>query len=297
MSLEEFVGDDLLRGIAALHQTSLLGPWPQTQRGHRRSRNFHAAFYGEDHAHGHLELCLLLSGQCAMSYDFQHYLLRAGDLGFFPPHLAHAETYWRADQPYVLAWWTLAAERTLVHVTRYARRSGWRMAERVELRNPTQETRAALRRLKQFITQTKTPQVTHLKEALLTVVVAMLRHLMAHGGEVGNSARQSVIDQAQVFIAKHPARTLTIAEVAREVLLSPNYLTTLFRTETGVSLGNYIKRERIRQAKKLLANTARSIKAIAFDLGFDDPYTFSRTFKRVEGISPQQFRVSAPAAE
>ena len=81
--------------------------------------------------------------------------------------------------------------------------------------------------------------------------------------------------------------------LARAVLLSPNYLTTLFRTEVGMPLGSYIKRDCVARAKALLTDTDKSVKEIAYDLGFDDPYTFSRTFKRVEGVAPAHYRRNA----
>jgi AraC-like DNA-binding protein len=238
----------------------------------------------EDHAHAHVELCLLLTGRCALSYRFKHYRLEPGDLGFFPPNLPHTETFLRPQLPYRLAWWILARDRLIVQVTEY--RSGkFRFVERATLRPMGQEVRDARRRLQQMVQGPRPPGVLAVKEALVTLTLHLMRQMIAQPGRP-----HGVIEQAKEFIRKHPNDALSISDVARAVLLSPNYLTSLFRTTTGLSLGNYIKRERIARAKAMLADGRRSVKDVAYALGFEDPYTFSRTFKRVEGVSPLHYR-------
>jgi AraC-like DNA-binding protein len=64
-------------------------------------------------------------------------------------------------------------------------------------------------------------------------------------------------------------------------------LTSLFRAETGTPLGRFILMERIALAQLRLRRPDASVKAAALDLGFADPFTFSRAFKRVTGRSPK----------
>ena len=80
--------------------------------------------------------------------------------------------------------------------------------------------------------------------------------------------------------------TAAMTDVARAVHVSPNYLTGLFRKETGTSLGRFILGERIGRAQKELGQAGASVKTVALQLGFADPFTFSRAFKRVTGRSP-----------
>jgi YesN/AraC family two-component response regulator len=54
----------------------------------------------------------------------------------------------------------------------------------------------------------------------------------------------------------------------------------------------YVNQFKVRQACQLLDNSTDSIRHIALSLGFDDPYYFSRLFKKTMGMSPQHYRAS-----
>ncbi len=174
------------------------------------------------------------------------------------------------------------SDRAIVQVTEYRRRR-YRIVDRVTLVPLGQDARLACRRLSRMIDRPRPPRVADVREALVTLTLLMLRRVVPRQG-----GRQSLIEQAQEYIRTHPDPSL--ADVARAVLLSPNYLTSLFRAETGLSLGSTIQRERMVRAKELLADSRRTVKDVAYEIGFDDPSSFSRAFKRVEGISPLHFR-------
>ncbi|HRJ48681.1 MAG TPA: helix-turn-helix transcriptional regulator, partial [Opitutaceae bacterium] len=89
------------------------------------------------------------------------------------------------------------------------------------------------------------------------------------------------------FVRAEAHRPLALADVARAVHVSPNYLTGLFRAETGTPLGKFILVERIARAQRQLARPGASVKSVALALGFADPFTFSRAFKRVTGRAPR----------
>ncbi|SDE19065.1 AraC-type DNA-binding protein [Paenibacillus sp. UNCCL117] len=69
-----------------------------------------------------------------------------------------------------------------------------------------------------------------------------------------------------------------------------DYLCQVFKKYAGVSIHQYTQQLRIQRAKHLLRHTSWSVKEIAQDTGYDDPFYFSRIFKRLEGVSPQQYR-------
>ncbi len=102
--------------------------------------------------------------------------------------------------------------------------------------------------------------------------------------------REVVVQRAIAFVQDQKNRALSLAEVAAEVHVSPNYLTSLFRSVTGKSLGRFISDERMQRARALLETTELSIKEVADQLGFADAYAFSRTFKTFSGHSPSQWR-------
>lgn len=82
----------------------------------------------------------------------------------------------------------------------------------------------------------------------------------------------------------------TPSHYASELNISTVYLNEAVRGVTGVSAGRYIRNEIVLRAKRQLVHTGRSIREIAYDLGFDDFAYFSRLFSSVAGMSPSEFR-------
>ena len=85
---------------------------------------------------------------------------------------------------------------------------------------------------------------------------------------------------------------LSREELAKQVYMSPDYLTKLFRKETGMSLSDYIIQKRISIAKQLLATTGLSMVEISRRTGFSYSSYFTRIFKKKTGMTPQQYRES-----
>lgn len=89
-----------------------------------------------------------------------------------------------------------------------------------------------------------------------------------------------------------PLPTPDNARLARSVDMHPSAFGRLFRTATGESPQAYARRLRLEQAAALLANSERSIDAIAEDCGFCDRHHFSRAFARCFGVPPAAYRRS-----
>lgn len=92
------------------------------------------------------------------------------------------------------------------------------------------------------------------------------------------------------YIRSHLNDNLTRESLAAMVYLTPDYLSHLFKRETGFSLTNYIIYERIEEAKRLLAGGGQSISDIATRCGFQNISYFSKQFKRLTGVTPREFR-------
>lgn len=108
------------------------------------------------------------------------------------------------------------------------------------------------------------------------------------------SAPPGSLERVLRFVHGHYLEPLTLKSVAARVHLNPRYLTTLVRRDTGLSLMDYILRERVRHAQRLLASTDRKIIDIAFDSGFRSLSRFYAAFARHYGKSPGDFRAAAP---
>jgi YesN/AraC family two-component response regulator len=87
-------------------------------------------------------------------------------------------------------------------------------------------------------------------------------------------------------------RDPSLTEMAQIVNLSPSRLRYLFKKETGVAPGHYLRTFRLEQAKELLENTFLSVKEIIRRVGANDQSHFIREFKKAYGLTPAQYRTS-----
>ena len=99
--------------------------------------------------------------------------------------------------------------------------------------------------------------------------------------------------EAALWIDANAHEPINLEGAAGEAGLSPFHFLRLFRAVLGVTPHQYLVRCRLRRAAGLLADVARPITDIAYDVGFADLSNFVRTFHRAAGVSPRDFRRAA----
>lgn len=100
-----------------------------------------------------------------------------------------------------------------------------------------------------------------------------------------------VVEKVLYFIATNFRNSIGLQEVAKEVNLSPAYLTDLIRRETGKTVGSWIVERRMAEARHLLLETDRPVNQIAESVGYLDSSYFIRLFRRLNGTTPQAWRL------
>lgn len=103
---------------------------------------------------------------------------------------------------------------------------------------------------------------------------------------------ETSIDQIKEYIRENLEKDLTRNELAERVFLNQEYLSKLFKKQTGVSLSTYIINERINVAKGLLVKTDMSVSLIASKIGYSNFSHFSQIFKKSTGLTPVEYRQS-----
>lgn len=105
------------------------------------------------------------------------------------------------------------------------------------------------------------------------------------------------IDHHHIYILKAKKvlqeqywKQIRLQDMADQFGMSPNYLSHLFKKETGETFKAYLTTIRIEKAKEKLYQTADTIALIASQVGYENERYFSRVFKEKEGISPSQYR-------
>lgn len=98
------------------------------------------------------------------------------------------------------------------------------------------------------------------------------------------------IKLAKQYIIDNFNKNITLKEVADKVFLSQNYLSELFKKETGEGFYDFLSRYRVNIAKDLLTKTNLKVYEIAENVGYSDSITFGRAFKKITGETPNSFR-------
>ncbi|MDR1771957.1 MAG: response regulator [Hungatella sp.] len=108
-----------------------------------------------------------------------------------------------------------------------------------------------------------------------------------------------LVDLARSYIKEHYMEKLTLADVAEALNISSGHLSNTFKKLTGSTLSDYIAQVKIQHAMELIDTHQYLMYEISDKLGFDNPYYFSKVFKKVTGISPREHenRITYPYKE
>lgn len=98
------------------------------------------------------------------------------------------------------------------------------------------------------------------------------------------------VRRAEEFIRIHLGSCLRIQDVARSVNLSTSYFSRAFKKSSGVSYSDYVTKERLDLAKRLLLTSDAPISEIALVCGLADQSHLTRLFSRTEGLPPRAWR-------
>ena len=93
------------------------------------------------------------------------------------------------------------------------------------------------------------------------------------------------------------ARFGSVRDLARAAGVSASHLRRVVRGWVGQSPAAYLRQEQVSRARRLLADPRRSIKSVAFESGFASPHHFSRVFRRIDGLSPSEYRAAILAGD
>ena len=99
-----------------------------------------------------------------------------------------------------------------------------------------------------------------------------------------------IVQKVVLLIDSDLSANLSLSSLAATQNVSPGYLSTIFKRETGKTITEYISDERIKLASRLLTTTHLQIQTIALHCGIIDVQYFSKTFKKKTGKTPKEYR-------
>lgn len=127
-------------------------------------------------------------------------------------------------------------------------------------------------------------------DELLFKLTRILENFISKVSQVKEKKKKIKIDRMIEYIKQNFTSKITAVDVAKEGELSVSRALHLFKDETGLNISDYIKKLRIDYSKYLLLNTDISLADSAIEAGFFDQSHFTKTFKRIERMTPSHFR-------
>lgn len=124
----------------------------------------------------------------------------------------------------------------------------------------------------------------------LTALLTLIMSESWHPGSQREGLKKQNILPIKNYLDEHYEEKITLDGLSTKFYINKYYLTRLFKEQFGVSIHNYLLQVRITHAKQLLRFTKEKVETIGRSCGIGDLHYFSRTFKKVEGISPSEYR-------
>ena len=125
-------------------------------------------------------------------------------------------------------------------------------------------------------------------------LAALLSQLMEDSWNPENrqsrSSRKCDLQEVKDYLDFHYAEQLRLDQLSERFFINKFYLTRIFKEQFGISINAYLLSLRITHAKQLLRFSNLSIEKIGLECGMSDANYFSRMFKKIEGISPGEYR-------
>lgn len=109
------------------------------------------------------------------------------------------------------------------------------------------------------------------------------------------NAEPEMVTKARAYIDQHKGEELSLKGVAASAGASVFHFCKVFHQSTGLKFTDYVARSRVEDARTRLLNPKLRISEVAYDAGFQSLTQFNRTFKRVFGQSPSDFRAALTA--
>lgn len=234
---------------------------------------------------------LVMEGEGVLEYGGKTYVLKAGDCAYVDCHGAYAhscaETLWK------LKWVHFYGPNMGGIYNKYVERGGRAVLTPGE---PVRYERLlddiyAIAASDAYI---KDMQIFEKLTSLLTMLMELSWNPEREGfseetARKGSGKKQN-LQALKEYLDENYASKITLDMLAERFYINKFYLTRIFKEQFGESVTGYLLQVRITRAKQALRFTDRPIEEIAHECGMHDANYFSRMFKKVEGVTPGEFR-------
>lgn len=255
---------------------------------HRKHLTKHSSHTKLPHIHNILEVRMILTGECAMELDNRKVmLLKPGDFMIFPEGTQHCVM---SESDGVTK---CGLECTFIPKDTETGSLYALLLERLkETPKVYHFSKRAAQLMEQLLALFENPGLDYETNILFLAASLLMDLLNAAASQIGwlDPYLEPRVEKAMKVINDTVTAHTGAAQVAEKVGLSVRQLDRLFMAELGETVNGAIARVRRRKLRGLLLDPAVSLKEIVQILEYNDMTAFVRAFKRVEGMTPTQFR-------
>jgi len=246
------------------------------------------------HRHSTFEMCFLLAGRCPFLLGEERRELKRGDMVVLSADAYHRELAAERCGPYRLLWLGCLKKSVTLHIQNHV--GGGRFDN--DLRITIDDIPEALQIAEtvDYELWAGRPGAFHRIQGMLLQLFGILegawheQNTPRPAAKTGEKTQKWRVKAAAEYVRDHFAHHLDLDEVAAHVGVSSTYLSALFTRALGRSFTDFLAACRLEEAERLLGDPALSVKEIAQRVGLDNPFYFSRLFRKHTGMSPRQFR-------
>lgn len=249
---------------------------------HHQKNIFTPATVGAPHYHKNFEIYFITAGECTYFINNRVYELKAGDIILIPDGVIHNTSY--RDTNY---------SRMLINCSqRYIPASVYGyLPELVFLyRNP-----AVVQEVKDIFNEIEREYSApdDISEDVLTCHTHRLFFLLTRNRNtcIRTEAKNQTIQKSIYYMQTHFALPITLADAAKNVSVSPEHFSRMFKKETGFGFNKYLNLLRLQKAEKMLTeNPDLTVTEISHRCGFCDSNYFSVKFKEFYKTTPKKLQ-------
>ena len=227
---------------------------------------------------------LIIRGSGTLTYNGTSYGLKAGDCAFIDCKKAYSHR--SSKETWTLKWVHFYGSNMNGIYEKYAQRGG-RAVFHPEKPQVFADLLEQLFRIAGSEDYIRDMRICEKLTSLLTLLMAESWH---PEDKVRVGAKRQSLLHVKDYLAQNYRERITLDGLAGHFFITQFYLARIFKDQFGLSINNYLSQIRITHAKRLLRFSDMTVEQVGHQCGIDEPAYFARVFKKVEGITPGEFR-------
>ncbi|MCR5698095.1 MAG: AraC family transcriptional regulator [Treponemataceae bacterium] len=253
------------------------------------------------HSHDFYELYFFISGKAVYSVENLHYNLVSGDILLIPPNVLHQLKVTNPNLTYerIVLWLNpryvteLSTRQTDLSSCFFSCASNRTYLIRDYYLS--QKIRDHLLSLELLNSNQKFGNDIEREQKVQSILLDINKYFKSDGFDApatnARYARQSsmIVSKAMDFVEKNLSGDLSLESISENIFVSKYHLSHLFKSETNITLHQFVLKKRLLYAKHLIEKGS-AIKELYLKCGFQDESTFFRSFKSEFAITPNQYR-------